>query len=222
MKRFAIIVAGGQGLRMNSETPKQFLLLNGKPILMHTIEAFARFDASMKIVVVLPQEHIGMWESLCAEFHFTLPCQLVLGGDSRYESVSHGLLMIQDEGVIAVHDGVRPLVSGALIARCFETAEKLGSAIPVCTMVESIRQRFINGSKSVDRNEFVTVQTPQVFNAMILKRAYKQAPPKNSTDDASLVEALGIAMNTIEGERSNIKITEPIDLKMAEWLLAAH
>ncbi len=222
MNRFVIIVAGGKGVRMNAETPKQFLELNGKPILMYTIEAFARFDENIKILVVLPQEHVATWRSLCIQFQFDLPHQLVLGGDTRFESVSHGLLMIHDEGIIAVHDGVRPLVSPALIGRCFETAEKLGSAIPVCNMVESVRQRMENGTKSVDRNEFVTVQTPQVFNSIILKMAYKQAQPKNYTDDASLVEPFGIALNLVEGERSNIKITEPLDLKLAEWLLASH
>jgi 2-C-methyl-D-erythritol 4-phosphate cytidylyltransferase len=221
MNRYVIIVAGGKGLRMNAETPKQFLKLDGKPILMHTIEAFVRFDANMKILVILPQEHMKTWKSLCTQFKFDLPHQLVLGGDTRFESVSNGLLMIQGEGVIAVHDGVRPLVSSKLIGKCFETAEKLGSAIPVCNVIESIRQRMGNGTKSVDRNEFVTVQTPQVFDSIILKTAYRQAPPKNYTDDASLVEAFGIALNMVEGERSNIKITEPSDLKLAEGLLAS-
>jgi 2-C-methyl-D-erythritol 4-phosphate cytidylyltransferase len=168
------------------------------------------------------QEHVKTWKSLCTQFKFDLPHHLVLGGDTRFESVSNGLKMIQDEGIIAVHDGVRPLASIELISRCFETAAKLGSAIPVCNMVESIRQRMGNSTKSVDRNEFVTVQTPQVFDSIILKTAYRQAPPKNYTDDASLVEAFGIALNMVEGERSNIKITEPSDLKLAEGLLASH
>jgi 2-C-methyl-D-erythritol 4-phosphate cytidylyltransferase len=222
MNRFVIIVAGGKGLRMNAEMPKQFLAINGKPILMYTIEAFARFDANMKILVVLPQEHITTWRTLCEQFQFDVPHQMVLGGDTRFKSVLHGLLMIQSEGAIAVHDGVRPIVSPSLIGRCFETAEKLGSAIPVCNMVESVRQRIGNNTKNVDRNEFVMVQTPQVFNSIMLKMAYKQAQPKNYTDDASLVELLGIALNMVEGERSNIKITEPLDLKLAEWLLASH
>ncbi len=222
MNRFVIIVAGGQGLRMNTEIPKQFLDLQGKPILMHTIEAFAHYDPTMKILVVLPQEHLDTWSNLCEKNHFTTPHQMVLGGDTRFESVSHGLLMIQGEGVVAVHDGVRPLVSTALIGKCFETAEKMGSAIPVCNMVESVRQRVGNGTKSVDRNEFVTVQTPQVFNSIILKMAYKQAQPANYTDDASLFEKFGIALTMVEGDRNNIKITEFLDMKLAELLLVSR
>ncbi len=222
MNRFVIIAAGGKGLRMNTEIPKQFLEIQEKPILMHTIEAFAQYDSTMKILVVLPQEYLDTWKNLCEKNQFTTPHQMVLGGNTRFESVSHGLLMIQSEGIIAVHDGARPLVSTALIGRCFETAEKLGSAIPVCTMVESIRQRVGNGTKSIDRNEFVAVQTPQVFNSIILKMAYKQAQPKNYTDDASLVEQFGITLNTVEGDRSNIKITESLDLKLAALLLESR
>lgn len=220
MKRFAIIVAGGKGVRMGTELPKQFLELDGMPVVMRSIEAFARFDAGMKIFVVLPQEHFNTWGKLCIKYHFKIPHQIVPGGDTRYDSVSHAVEMVQGEGLIAVHDGVRPLVSIDLIQRCFDMAEKMGSAVPASEIVESIRQRTDHGTKSVNRNDFFTVQTPQIFNSIVLKMAYRKAQPDNYTDDASLVDSFGIAVNIIEGERRNIKITNPVDLKVAEWILS--
>jgi 2-C-methyl-D-erythritol 4-phosphate cytidylyltransferase len=221
MRRFAVIVAGGKGVRMNSPVLKQFIELKGKPILMRSIEAFAQFDPNIALFVVIPADQFKTWYNLCDSYQFTIPHHLVEGGNTRYESVSHALDLIRQEGVIAVHDGVRPLVSNDLLRRCFETAEKMGSAIPSRPIVESLRQQTSHGKTiGVDRNDYVTVQTPQVFHSIILKTAYRQAEPNNYSDDASLVDGFGIAINLVEGERRNIKITDPIDLKVAEWVLS--
>ncbi|MGC9151239.1 MAG: 2-C-methyl-D-erythritol 4-phosphate cytidylyltransferase [Microbacter sp.] len=221
MRRFAVIVAGGKGIRMNSPIPKQFIELRGKPVLMRSIEAFADFDRDIALFVVIPADHFNTWYDLCDQHHFNVPHHLVEGGNTRFESVSHALDLIHQEGVVAVHDGVRPLVSRALIQRCYETAEKMGSAIPTRPIVESLRQRTPHGkTMGVDRADYFIVQTPQVFNSIILKAAYRQQEPVNYSDDASLIDHFGIAVNLVEGERRNIKITDPIDLKVAEWVLS--
>lgn len=221
MRRFTIIVAGGKGIRMNSPILKQFIELRGKPVLMRTIEAFANFDSTMDLFVVIPVDQFKTWHDLCEKHQFTIPHRLVEGGNTRFESVSHALDQIHQDGIIAVHDGVRPLVSRSLIERCFETAEKMGSAIPTRTIVESLRQRTAQGKTiGVNREDYLFVQTPQVFNSIILKAAYRRVEPKNYSDDASLVDSFGIAINLVEGERRNIKITDPIDLKVAEWVLS--
>ena len=217
--KIAIIVAGGKGERMNADIPKQFIEIQGKPILMHTLEVFNRYDAQMQLILVLPEVQIKFWNELCAKHNFGLNHQIVVGGQSRFNSVKNGLQALKTPAIVAVHDGVRPLVSVETIERCFETAEKFDTAIPVVDLVDSIRQVSGNGSKSVDRNAFKLVQTPQVFDVELLQKAYEQEYSPLFTDDASVVEALGAKIQLVEGNRENIKITTEFDLKMAESIL---
>ena len=217
--KIAIIVAGGKGERMNADIPKQFIEIQGKPILMHTLEVFNRYDAQMQLILVLPEVQIKFWNELCVKHNFGLNHQIVVGGQSRFNSVKNGLQAVKTPAIVAVHDGVRPLVSVETIERCFETAEKFDTAIPVVDLVDSIRQVSGNGSKSVDRNAFKLVQTPQVFDVELLQKAYEQEYSPLFTDDASVVEALGIKIHLVEGNRENIKITTEFDLKMAESIM---
>lgn len=217
--KIAIIVAGGKGVRMQANIPKQFIELQGKPILMHTLEVFHQQDASVHLILVLPTDQIDIWEKLCKKHSFDLPHQIVTGGENRFCSVKNGLDAIQVDGLVAVHDGVRPLVSEETIARCFDEAEKYGTAIPVVDLIDSIRHITKDRSKSVDRTAYKLVQTPQIFSSEILKKAYEQNFSPLFTDDASVVEALGIKIQLVEGNRENIKITTEFDLKLAEILL---
>jgi len=214
-----IIVAGGKGERMNANIPKQFLELQGKPILMHTIEAFNRFDKTMQIILVLPETQIDYWITLCKKHDFAVLHNIVVGGQTRFNSVQNGLKLVQSPSLVAVHDGVRPLVSSSTIVRCFNAAEKYDAAIPVIDLIDSIRQVNEDESLSVDRTKYKLVQTPQVFDAELLKKAYEQEFSALFTDDASVVEALGTKIHLVEGNRENIKITTEIDLKMAETFL---
>jgi len=214
-----IIVAGGKGERMNANIPKQFLELQGKPILMHTIEAFNRFDKTMQIILVLPETQIDYWITLCKKHAFAVLHKIVIGGQTRFNSVKNGLKLVQSPSLVAVHDGVRPLVSHSTITRSFNAAEKYDAAIPVVDLIDSIRQVNEDESLSVDRTKYKLVQTPQVFDAELLKKAYEQEFSALFTDDASVVEALGTKIHLVEGNRENIKITTEIDLKMAETFL---
>jgi len=219
MTNYALIVAGGSGSRMNADVPKQFLLLNDKPVLMHTIERFHEYDNAMEIIVVLPEAQFPLWENLCHEYKFSIRHQLVAGGSVRFESVKNGLSRIQDDGVVAIHDGVRPLVSLETIGRCFEIARLKGNAIPVMPVIESLRMIDGENSKAVDRSSFVTIQTPQVFSISDIKSAYNQSFNEVFTDDASVLEAAGLAINLVEGNIENIKITHPADLILAGMLI---
>jgi len=219
MKNTTIIVAGGKGERMNTDTPKQFLEIQGKPILMHTLEVFHRFDAAMQLILVLPFTQIDFWSGLCKKHAFTLPHEIVTGGQTRFLSVKNGLKAVQTNRLIAVHDGVRPLVSVETISRCFTEAEKLGAVIPVIDMVDSVRQLTENGNQSIDRTALKLVQTPQVFDGKLLKSAYAQEFSPLFTDDASVVEATGKEIYLVEGNRENIKITTEFDLRLAETIL---
>ena len=219
MTNYALIVAGGSGSRMNATVPKQFLLLNEKPVLMHTIELFHEYDNAMEIIVVLPEAQFPLWKNLCREYKFSIRHQLVAGGSVRFESVKNGLSRIQDDGVVAIHDGVRPLVSLETIGRCFEIARLKGNAIPVMPVIESLRMIDGENSKAVDRSSFVTIQTPQVFNVSEIKAAYNQLFSEAFTDDASVLEAAGSAINLVEGNIENIKITHPTDLIFAGMLI---
>lgn len=219
MNKIAIIVAGGKGERMNADVPKQFLEINGKPILMHTLEAFMNFDASLQLILILPAAQIDFWETLCEAHDLNMPHQIVAGGQTRFHSVKNGLNVVKSPSLVAIHDGVRPLVSKDTIARCFDTAEKFGAAIPTMDSIESIRFVDANGSKSVDRTAYKMVQTPQVFDAELLKKAYEQEFSVLFTDDASVVEAMGVTVHLVEGNRENIKITTEFDLIVAERLL---
>ena len=219
MKTFALILAGGKGLRMGADLPKQFLLLAGKPVLMHTLEAFHKADPKTEIILILPSEHLSFWADLCTKHAFTLKHQVATGGAVRFDSVRNGLKLIKNEGLIAVHDGVRPLVSSELIRKCFKAALEKGAVIPVFELAESIRR--IEGSRSFaeDRNLFRSVQTPQTFRSELLKKAYEQPFRTLFTDDASVVEAAGYEIALVEGHRENIKITHPQDLLLAEQLI---
>ncbi len=218
----AIIVAGGKGIRMQADIPKQFLELNGKPILMHTLEVFHCCDPHIQLILVLPSSQIDFWNDLCDEYSFTLKHQIVVGGQNRFTSVKNALDSIHGRSLVAVHDGVRPLVSIDTITRCFDESGIKGTAIPVIDLVDSIRLVTVNGNQSVDRSSYKLVQTPQVFDIEILKNAYNQDFSPLFTDDASVVEASGVTINMVEGNRENIKITSPFDLEMAEWLLKSQ
>ena len=217
--KIAIIVAGGKGMRMQTDIPKQFIELKGKPVLMYTLEAFYRYNTSIQLIVVLPAHQIDFWKSICKKHLFNLNHQIVAGGQTRYQSVKNGLEVIDKSSLVAVHDGVRPFVSIQTIARCFDEAEKYGSAIPVMDLEDSIRQIDECGSSSVDRTSYKLVQTPQVFNSSILKKAYEQSFSPLFTDDASVVEGLGTKIHLVEGNRENIKITTGFDLELAETIL---
>ena len=214
--KIAIIVAGGKGERMHADIPKQFIEIQGKPILMHTLESFHRYDAAIQLIVVLPSVQIEFWNELCQKHAFSLPHLIVAGGQTRFHSVKNGLDTVNVPALVAVHDGVRPLVSVETIARCFDEAEKNEAAIPVIDLVDSIRQVTADGNQSVDRNAYKLVQTPQVFDSVVLKKAYEQDFSPLFTDDASVVEAIGIKIHLVEGNRENIKITTAFDLRIAE------
>lgn len=236
MQRSTIIVAGGSGKRMGAAVPKQFLLLNGRPLLMWTIKAFQRFDAAMQLIVVLPQDHHTTWKELCNKHGFAVPHTLVSGGAERFHSTLEGLKAVAHDGLVAVHDGVRPLVSAALIARCFAAAEEHGAAIPVAPITSSVRELTADGksnalldpstplreSRAVDRSRLRAVQTPQCFRVPLLRRAFELPYDPAFTDEATLVERLGVAVQLVEGEEHNIKVTTPFDLKVAEVVVGAQ
>ena len=221
-KRYAIIVAGGSGKRFGSDMPKQFLPLEGKPVLMRTIERFDQAGAT--IVVVLPAEHQEMWMSMCKECNFPVTHIIANGGSTRFESVRNGLAAIENlkpDDLVAVHDGVRPLVSVEMIDRCYNTAQETGSAIPVVNPNDSIRQVMDDGtSRQLLRSSLRAVQTPQTFIAEWLKGAYDIEESPLFTDDASVVEAAGHQVTLVDGETTNIKITTPIDMIVAKALVA--
>ena len=223
MTRYAIIVAGGSGSRFGSAIPKQFLPLAGTPVLMHTINRFAAAGAT--IILVLPQSQIKYWNQLCQQHSFTQPLKVVAGGDNRFGSVKNALAAIDaSQGdLIAVHDGVRPLVPLHVIDNAYAQAASLGNAVPVVAVTDSIRQTGDDGTScALDRSRLVAVQTPQTFDAMMLKRAYAADYDPTFTDDASVVERAGFAIHLVAGDPCNIKITHPGDIEVAETLLKNH
>jgi 2-C-methyl-D-erythritol 4-phosphate cytidylyltransferase len=217
MKKYALIVAGGKGLRMGAEIPKQFLLLHGKPVLMHTIEAFATIT-DIRIVLVLPQSQMSYWQELNKEYSFSIPHTLVAGGDTRFQSVKNGLSAISD-GMVAIHDGVRPVISHELLNNAYDTCQLKGNAVLAVRLKDSIREVDLLGNKNVNRNNYYLIQTPQVFQSSEIIAAYQQAEHDNFTDDASVLESVGAKIHLVEGSYSNIKITTPEDLAMVEFLL---
>lgn len=224
MKKYIIIVAGGKGLRMGGEVPKQFLPIGGKPVLMRTMEAFRAYDAEMQIVLVLPIAQQAYWKELCEQYAFTLPYRLADGGETRFHSVKSGLDTIPagEEALVGVHDGVRPFVSTEVIARCYAEAARTEAVVPVTDVVETVRHLESDGrSTTVSRDEYKLVQTPQVFSLALLKEAYAQPYIPAFTDDASVVEALGHEVTLVQGNRENIKITTPFDLVVAEALVSS-
>ncbi len=219
MHRFAIIVAGGTGNRMNSAVPKQFLLLAGKPVLMHSINAFHEYDASVKIIVALPAMLFSSWQELCNLHSFKIPHTLAEGGTMRFDSVKNALKLITADGLAAVHDGVRPIVGHGLISRAFDHALHFGNAIPAVPVTDSVRKTDLNSNSPIDRSSLMLIQTPQVFSLALIRKAYQQDYQDSFTDDASTLEASGEPISLIPGEPYNIKITYPEDLSIAEALL---
>ena len=218
MKKYIIIVAGGKGLRMGGDIPKQFLPVCGKPVLMRTLEAFHVYDASIHLILVLPVSQQAYWKQLCEEYQFNLAHEIADGGETRFHSVKNGLALVKEDGLVGVHDGVRPFVSQEVIARCYDEALSLKAVIPVVGVVETVRHLTEEGSETVPRDQYKLVQTPQVFDVALLRRAYEQTYTDMFTDDASVVEALGEKVFLVEGNRENIKLTTPFDLKLAELL----
>jgi len=221
MKKYAIIVAGGKGVRMGTDIPKQFLPIGDRPVLMRTLEAFYLYDKEMELILVLPVSQRDYWAGLCCTYAFSIPHTIVDGGETRFHSVRNGLARIPAgvEALVAVHDGVRPFVALDVISECFRVALEKGAAIPVIGVVETVRQVMGEYSRTVDRNAYKLVQTPQVFHLQLLAKAYNQPYSSAFTDDASVVEALGEEVFLVEGNRENIKITTPFDIKVANALL---
>ncbi len=217
--KYAIIVAGGSGLRMQSDLPKQFIELAGIPILMRTINTFYSFDNAINLVVVLPKSQIAFWDELCAKHSFSIQHKVVAGGETRFHSVKNGLSVISDDGIVAIHDGVRPLVSLATIQRCFREAAEFGNAIPCVPVYESVRIVNEATNSITDRSKLRIIQTPQVFSSKIIKDAYNKPFKPEFTDDASVLEQQGIAIRLVDGNRENIKITDNIDLMVARQFL---
>ncbi|MBR5101223.1 MAG: 2-C-methyl-D-erythritol 4-phosphate cytidylyltransferase [Bacteroidales bacterium] len=220
MKRYAVIVAGGQGVRMGADRPKQFLEIGGKPILRHTLERFLAFDPDIEVIVVLPEAQKAWWRDYCRQSGFLQRYSMVSGGITRFHSVQNALKYVGEDGVVAVHDGVRPLVRRALLERTFEAAQQWQAVVPAVPVVESMRKmEGETDSVPVKRDGMLLVQTPQVFDAGVLKNAYRQAFSTAFTDDASVVEASGVPVHIVPGDRINLKITTPEDLQVAAGLL---
>lgn len=226
-ERFAIVVAGGKGLRMGSDIPKQFIPVGGMPVLMHTLRRLSDWDAAMTLVLVLPVAQQDYWQTLCRDYAFAVPHTVVAGGDTRFHSVLNGLRCVQTltsapDALVAVHDGVRPFVSFEVLDRCFAVASEQGAAVPVVPVVETLREladvTAAAPSVTRDRSRYRLVQTPQVFRLDLLTDAYRQPYRDAFTDDASVVEALGHAVALTDGNRENIKLTTPYDLTIAAAL----
>ena len=212
-------MAGGVGTRMNAGIPKQFLLLAGKPLLLYSIQAFTNACPGITIILALPPDQFSAWDTLCKQNAFTVPHKLSAGGVTRFHSVQQALSELPGEGLVAIHDGVRPLVSETLIRSAFMTAESLGNCIPVLPVNESLRRIMEDCSVPVDRSSFRAVQTPQVFFLATIKKAYEQSYQEMFTDDATVAESIGETIHMIPGDPVNLKITHPYDLAVAEYLI---
>lgn len=221
MDRYAVIVAGGRGSRMQSELPKQFMLLLDLPVLMHTIERFVMAYDDIHLILVLPKDQVAFWKNLCAQMDFSIDHEIAEGGETRFESVKKGLALCPGEGLVAIHDGVRPLVTPDLIQRCFIQAAEHGSALPVIPLSQSIRKTENGTNHSMSRDGLVAVQTPQCFRLSKLKPCYDLPYNPSFTDDATVFESAGYKVHLVEGEATNLKITTPEDLKIAEAILAS-
>lgn len=219
MQKYVVIVAGGSGTRMKREIPKQFISVAGKPILMHTLEAFYQFSNQIKIILVLPESQVLGWKSLCSQYAFNLPHTTTVGGATRFHSVKNGLAQIEGDGLVAIHDGVRPMVSDQIILNAYAVAEQKGNAIAAVPLKDSIRWSDGNQNKVMNRDDYQLIQTPQTFQVNLIKSAFNQDHDPGFTDDATVLESTGAKINLIEGDYSNIKITTPEDLVVAESLL---
>lgn len=219
MIRVVIIVAGGSGKRMQSDIPKQFIELCGLPILMHTIKAFYAFSTDLRIILVLPTDNFDLWNELCKKNNFNIPHDIVAGGEERYFSVKNALDTINEECLVAIHDGVRPFICNQVIGDCFDAAEKHGAAIPVTELKDSIRYSDESENYSVDRKKYKLVQTPQIFHSALIKASYSAGYSPEFTDDASVAESSGHKITLVNGSWRNIKITTAEDLYLAESLI---
>ena len=220
MKRSVVIVAGGTGSRMQSETPKQFLELAGKPVIIWTIHKFATFDPEMKIILVLPESHLIVWHGIQQKYPETSKVIITTGGATRFHSVMKGLANVNADEIVGIHDAVRPLVSHDTLERCYSEAERTGSAVPVIEAEDSLRTVIGLGSNVLDRDQVKRVQTPQVFQAHKLQTAYENCLEQSYTDDATVFESYFGQINLVQGNTENIKITFPSDMKVAAALLA--
>lgn len=218
-KEYALIVAGGKGTRIKSSLAKQFIRLNGKPILLYTLEAFYKYSENISVVLVLPEDDFTIWKSICEEFSFSKPISLQKGGETRFQSVKSGLDKIDGEGLVAIHDGVRPVVNVDLIGASFRLAAVHGSAIAAVRLKESIRVTDQDHTKAVDRSLYRLIQTPQTFDVQLIKKAYQIKEDPSLTDDAAVAEKAGHKISLFEGSYQNIKITTPEDLILAQALL---
>lgn len=219
VNKYVLITAGGKGVRMNAQLPKQFLTIAGKPIIIHTLEAFLHYDPFIRIILVLPHDQIHTWKELAVKHKLDTPVEIVSGGPTRFHSVKNGLSKVNNDSLVGIHDGVRPLVSKKTITDAFEMAEKLGNGIPACKISESVRITDYAINKPIDREKLRLIQTPQCFQSSLLKKAYEANYHESFTDDASVLEKTGARIYLSEGNRENIKITTPEDLIMAEALL---
>jgi 2-C-methyl-D-erythritol 4-phosphate cytidylyltransferase len=217
--KYAVMVAGGTGSRMVSGTPKQFMSLAGRPVLMHAITAFVHTIPSIRIILVLPPDYFSYWKALAARHHFDIEHQQVEGGEQRFHSVKNGLEIIPEDALVAIHDGVRPFIGKSLIEEAFQCAQQYGSAIPCIALNESVRRIEGDNSRPFPRDLLRIVQTPQVFHARLIKNAYKQDFQESFTDDATVLENSGLPVHLIQGDPLNIKITYPEDLIMAEAIM---
>lgn len=220
MNLYAVIVAGGQGSRMKSNIPKQFLELNGKPILLRTIEAFYQYRNDIRIILVLPESQMNHWKKMIDVYDIKIKHELVKGGKSRFDSVRNGLASIKEGGIVSIHDGVRPLVTQSIIGNGYGLAAEKSNAITTVDLKDSIRKISNGANVSVDRSEYKIVQTPQTFDVELIQRAYQQPYQECFTDDASVLESLGEKIHLVSGEYDNIKITTPEDLIIAAEVLS--
>ena len=219
--RYAVILAAGEGRRMHSSLPKQFMELEGKPVLRYTLERFLEFDPHIRLIVVLPADRMEYWREYCHHTGFRPAMRLVTGGLTRFHSVQNALEYVPEDALVAVHDGVRPLLAADFLKELFDKAVRSRAVIPVLPLVESVRELQGAGlSRAVDRSRFVSVQTPQVFHADLLKRAYAQPYSPAFTDDATVVESLGIKISLCDGRRENLKITTPEDLVLVRSFIS--
>lgn len=219
MQKAVVIVAGGAGLRMGAELPKQFLQLGGLPILFRTLQRFFEYSEKLQLIVVAPSNHFETIQDLTKQFQFNIPFQLTEGGATRFLSVKNGLALVEAQ-LVGIHDAVRPLVSKKTIQTAFETANHKGNAIPTVPVVDSLREVTEQNNIAVNRDSFKIIQTPQVFNTELIKKAFAAANGDNFSDDATVLENYGHSINLTEGNRENIKITTPADLKIAEALFS--
>lgn len=219
MKKYAIIVAGGTGSRMKGDIPKQFLLLGGKPILQYSLEAFYDYSPDVPLIIVVHSDFIEYWKQLCSKYNITIPFEVIEGGETRFDSVKNGLKKIKENGLVAIHDAARPLISVDFIAQLFHEAEKYGSAMPGIFLNDTIRIIEGDATHQIDRTILRSMQTPQVFRVSELQTAYEQSYQKMFTDDASVMQSAGFPLHLSEGMQENIKITHSQDITFAEFFL---